>query len=92
MDGKAGLKVNAMHDRSGVGLGLGGKRGFPLKVLGIQNRKIVPPNRWLCWVCYLPGKVRMADNIGQPVRRASSRTLSVTFCKYYLMSLCKIRF
>jgi hypothetical protein len=20
--------------------------------------------RWLCWVCYLPGKIRMADNIG----------------------------
>lgn len=29
VDGKAGLKVNAMHDRSGVGLGLGGQsRGF----------------------------------------------------------------
>ena len=44
------------------------------------------------WVCYLPGKVRMADNIqvGQPVGRASSRTLSVTFYKYYFMNLFKI--
>ena len=43
--------------------------------------------RWLCWVCYLPGKLRMADNI---YLRALSQTLLTTFYKSYFINLFKI--